>query len=111
MGGGGDSLMRREARHEDGSCDDYFPYEKAAGAAAFSLLAALETYAIFGFDDPEMREFFLQRGDWLAGHQESGRLTNHQALIVLCLERTEQTLGTKRWSVLKERRLERVLEW
>ena len=23
--------------HPDGSCDDYFPFEKAAGAAAFSL--------------------------------------------------------------------------
>ncbi|HEY2344055.1 MAG TPA: hypothetical protein VGH90_13520 [Chthoniobacteraceae bacterium] len=100
-----------KSAHEDGSCDDYFPYEKAAGAAAFSLLAMMEAYAIFEFDDPAMREFFQLRADWLAGHHESGRLTNHQALIVLCLERAERLLGTKRWTVLKERRLERVLEW
>src|SRR6185436_2603550 len=25
--------------HADGSCDDYFPFERATGAAAFSLLA------------------------------------------------------------------------
>ena len=97
--------------HPDGSCDDYFPFEKAAGAAAFSMLAALEAYVIFGFDDPEMRDFFLKRADWLANHHESGRLTNHQALIVLCLERAGRLLGTKRWDALKEKRLARVLEW
>src|ERR1700750_616426 len=32
--------------HPDGSCDDYFPFEKAAGAAAFSLLASIESYEI-----------------------------------------------------------------
>ena len=34
--------------HPDGSCDDYFPFEKAAGAAAFSLLACLESYQLLG---------------------------------------------------------------
>ncbi len=97
--------------HEDGSCDDYFPYEKAAGAAAFSLLAALESYALLGFDDAEMRDFFVKRADWLADHHESGRLTNHQALIVLCLERAGGILKTNRWDTLKQRRLERVFEW
>src|SRR3954462_9164684 len=31
-----------QSAHPDGSCDDYFPFEKAGGAAAFSLLAFLE---------------------------------------------------------------------
>ncbi|MFN3590932.1 MAG: hypothetical protein ACK4TG_01950, partial [Thermaurantiacus sp.] len=34
--------------HRDGSCDDYYPFERAAGAAAFSLFAALETAEILG---------------------------------------------------------------
>lgn len=105
--------IRYSARsaHPDGSCDDYFPFEKAAGAAAFSLLACLDAYTILGLVDGEMLEFFARRADWLGHHNESGRLTNHQALIVLCLEKAGRLLTTDRWDGLKERRLERVLEW
>ena len=97
--------------HPDGSCDDYFPFEKAAGAAAFSLLACLEAYTLLEMHDGEMLEFFARRADWLANHHESGRLTNHQALIVLCLEKAGSLLDTERWDELKAKRLARVLEW
>ena len=97
--------------HADGSCDDYFPFEKAAGAAAFSLLACLESYTLLELNDGEMLEFFTRRADWLADHHESGRLTNHQALIVLCLEKAGRLLDTERWDELKAKRLARVLEW
>jgi len=97
--------------HEDGSCDDYFPYEKAAGAAAFSLLATIEAATLLNADDPDIRDFIVNRADWLAGHHESGQLTNHQALIVLCLERAGRFLKTNRWEVLKQKRLARVFEW
>jgi hypothetical protein len=97
--------------HADGSCDDYFPFEKAAGAAAFSLLACLEAYTLLELHDGEMLEFFARRADWLADHHESGRLTNHQALIVLCLEKAGRLLDTERWDALKAKRLARVLEW
>src|SRR6478735_2740902 len=73
--------------HTDGSCDDYFPFEKAAGAATFSLLAGLESYELLGLQNSEMLDFFGLRADWLADHHESGRLTNHQALIALALEK------------------------
>jgi hypothetical protein len=97
--------------HADGSCDDYFPFEKAAGAAAFSLLACMEAYTLLGFHDGEALEFFARRADWLSDHHESGRLTNHQALIVLCLSRAGAILSTERWDRLKAKRLARVLEW
>jgi hypothetical protein len=97
--------------HADGSCDDYFPYERAAGAAAFSLLACLEAYQRLGLGDDEMRRFFQKRADWLAAHEESGRLTNHQALIVLCLDLAGRVLRTDRWDEPKRRRLQRVFEW
>ena len=97
--------------HKDGSCDDYFPYEKAAGAAAFTLLACLETYQLLDLHDNEMLEFFAKRADWLAGHHESGRLTNHQALIVLCLEKAGRLFESQSWDKLKARRFKRVLEW
>ncbi|MDQ3556706.1 MAG: hypothetical protein M3409_07995, partial [Gemmatimonadota bacterium] len=79
--------------HPDGSCDDYFPFERAAGAAAFSLLACIESYRLVGMEDPAVLRFLARRADWLAGHQESGRLTNHHALTVLCLELLGELLG------------------
>ncbi|PSB13693.1 hypothetical protein C7B76_18915 [filamentous cyanobacterium CCP2] len=104
-------LYAAKSSHPDGSCDDYFPYERAGGAAAFSLLAGIESYLRLGLHHPKMLEFFTLRADWLAHHQESGRLTNHQALIVLCLELLSRLLKTDRWEKAKVQRLEQVLSW
>jgi hypothetical protein len=100
--------------HPDGSCDDYFPYERAGGAAAFSLLACLEAFQLLKLkveDYPKLVAFFERRANWLAHHHESGQLTNHQALIVLCLEKLGRLLRTDRWEAEKLARLQRVLSW
>jgi len=104
-------LYAARSAHADGSCDDYFPYEKAGGAAAFSLLACVESYTMLGLQNQEMLEFFHKRANWMAHHNESGRLTNHQALIVLCLELVGRLLGTNEWDKAKKKRLERVFSW
>lgn len=104
-------LYAARSAHKDGSCDDYFPYERAGGAAAFSLLASVESYTLLGLSNPVALRFFEKRADWLAHHNESGRLTNHQALIVLCLERVSALLQTSKWNRAKVQRLERVLSW
>ena len=104
-------LYAARSAHPDGSCDDYFPFEKAAGAAAFSLLACIEAYTLCRLENREMLDFFALRADWLADHHESGRLTNHQALIVLCLEKTGRLFAAAKWDKLKAKRLKRVLEW
>jgi hypothetical protein len=105
-------IYAARSSHPDGSCDDYFPYERAAGAAAFSLLACLESYTLMGLNNNlEALDFFRKRGDWLAEHQESGRLTNHQALIVLCLELLGNLFQTDRWNTSKKERLAQVLSW
>ena len=104
-------LYAARSAHWDGSCDDYFPFERAGGAAAFSLLACLESYQLLGLDNYNALQFFEKRADWLAHHRESGRLTNHQALIVLCLERLSQLLKTTKWDRVKTQRLNRVLSW
>ena len=100
-----------KSSHPNGSCDDYFPYERAAGAAAFSLLACIQSYSLMELDNSVALDFFARRADWLAGHQESGRLTNHQALIVLCLELLGNLLNTNRWEASKKERLEQVFAW
>ncbi len=77
----------QNSAHADGSCDDYFPYERAAGAAAFSLYAATEALLVLEEEHPEFHVFFKRRADYLAreGFRESGTLSNHKALIVLAL--------------------------
>lgn len=104
-------LYAGRAAHSDGSCDDYFPFEKAAGAAAFSLLACMESYRMLGLQSAEMEAFFGRRARWLASHHESGRLSNHAALIVLCLDIAGQVLGTKEFDALRDSRLTTLLSW
>jgi len=104
-------LYAATSAHPDGSCDDYFPFEKAGGAAAFSLLACAESYRLLDLDEPAALEFFARRADWLAHHHESGQLTNHQALIVCCLDAVADLTGITRWRKAREGRLARVLEW
>ncbi|MFE4106510.1 hypothetical protein [Almyronema epifaneia] len=100
-----------KSAHADGSCDDYFPFERASGAAAFSLLACLESYQLMGLNNSIALRFFEQRADWLAHHLESGRLTNHQALIALCLELTGRLLQTQKWETAIRQRLDLVFSW
>lgn len=104
-------LFAARSAHSDASCDDYFPYERAAGAAAFSLLASVDSYTLLGLSNKNLLRFFEQRADWLADHHESGQLTNHQALIVLCLELLAKLLQTTQWDRAKVQRLERILSW
>ncbi len=104
-------VFAARSAHADGSCDDYFPFEKAGGAAAFSLLACVEAYALLGLENAELLIFFELRADWMAHHHESGQLTNHQALIVLCLDRVGKLVGTTKWEAAAADRLGRVLSW
>lgn len=97
--------------HADASCDDYFPFEKAGGAAAFSLLACAESYRLLSLQNYEVLQFFERRANWLAHHNESGQLTNHQALIVLCLDRVGELLGSDKWAKARAERLAKVLSW
>jgi hypothetical protein len=98
--------------HRDGSCDDYYPFERAIGAAGFSLLAMLEASNIIGLsDDEEINPFFDRRATWLAARQESGVLSNHEALIVACLVRMAERPAGERWEPTIAARLTRLLSW
>ncbi len=95
--------------HRDGSADDYYPYERAAGATAFSLLACLEAYRILNLRDDGLRDFFARRADWLAASREPGALANHDALIALDLLLAGGLMNTGRWEEAAMKRLDRVL--
>lgn len=97
--------------HKDGSCDDYFPFERALGATAFSLYAATESYLLLGLEDADMVDFFRRRALWLMDYHESGQLSNHQALTVLALYNVYRiTADPQFWSGARKR-LEMLLQW
>ncbi|MDB9524502.1 hypothetical protein PN498_00755 [Oscillatoria sp. CS-180] len=100
-----------KSAHKDGACDDYFPFERASGAAAFSLYAFLESYQLLNLQDKKLLAFFETRATWLANHRESGQLANHEALIVLCLHLLGELLQTTQWEAQKSERLARLLSW
>ena len=97
--------------HADGSCDDYYPYERALGATVFSLLAAARTYQILELNDSELIAWLRRRAGWVAAHDESGRLANHQALAALGLLRVAQITADPKFRDAADQRIRKVLEW
>jgi hypothetical protein len=98
--------------HPDGSCDDYYPFERASGAAAFSLFAILEAMRLLDIPaDAEIDAFVKKRARWLAAHSESGRLSNHEALIVSCLDRARERFPSEGFETSRDLRLKKLLSW
>jgi len=97
--------------HPDGSCDDYYPFERALGAVVFSLQAAARAYALLRLDDRKLAAWLSRRADWIAAHDEAGRLANHQALAALGLFYVAQITGQARHRRAAEHRLARLLSW
>jgi hypothetical protein len=101
----------RSASHSDGSCDDYFPFERALGALVFSTYAMSEAYQVLGLHRPDLVDFFRLRGDWLRQHNESGRLANHQALAALALYNVFLVTGDEVYRTASDAFLEITLSW
>ncbi len=97
--------------HADGSCDDYYPFERALGAAVFSLQAAARAYQLLQLNDCELLAWFRRRAEWLITHDESGRLANHQALAALGLLRVAEITADRRYREAAWAKIERVLRW
>ncbi|MHB8897214.1 MAG: hypothetical protein ACYC6Y_00555 [Thermoguttaceae bacterium] len=107
------AAIRFSARscHGDGSCDDYYPYERALGAAVFSLQAAAGAYQLLGLNDQELLDWFRRRARWVMKNEESGRLANHHALAALGLWRVAQITGQEEFRLAALRRIEQILAW
>ncbi len=95
----------------DGSCDDYYPFERAFGAAVFSLQATARAYQILKLDDPELLRWLRLRADWIADHDESGRLANHHALAALGLITVAQITELDQYKQAADARIEKLLSW
>ena len=97
--------------HRDGTCDDYFPYERAMGALVFSLYAATEAYQVLRMADDEVLDLFLKRARHLEKVNETGRLANHQALAALAAYNVHLITDDDRARRLAEDRVELTLSW
>lgn len=97
--------------HKDGTCDDYFPFERAMGALVFSTYACTEAYQLLGLDDDRLVDFFRRRGDHLIKVNETGRLSNHQAFAALAAYNIYLVTGDDRYRRLSDDRAELTLSW
>jgi hypothetical protein len=101
----------RASSHRNGSCDDYFPFERALGALVFSLYAMTESAIVLGLDDKRHLEFFARRGDWLRTHNETGQLANHQAFAALALYNVYILTGETRFRKASDDFRDLTLSW
>ncbi|MBI4398174.1 MAG: hypothetical protein HY586_03520 [Candidatus Omnitrophica bacterium] len=101
----------RRSSHPDGACDDYYPFEKALGAAAFSLYAASESYDLLSLDEPKLLEFLSRRARWLSRNGETGRLSNHHALSALCFWNLYQLTGEISFQRSAQKKIRQLLSW
>jgi hypothetical protein len=104
-------LFAVRSSHADGSCDDYFPNERALGASAFSLLACAEAYQLIGMQSDEALEFFQRRAGWLSRRHETGRLSNHHGLVALCLDVVSRLCKIDNFATARDERLAELLAW
>ena len=95
----------------DGSCDDYYPFERALGAAVFSLHAAVQAYQLLDLDDAEILAWFERRANWIIRHDESGRLSNHHALAASALLLVAEVTGRKEYRDAADARIQNLLAW
>ena len=100
-----------KSAHADGSCDDYYPFERALGAAVFSLNAAAEACRLLKVVDPTILDSLVRRALWIVKHDESGKLTNHHALAALALERVGRWTGRDDLRAASLRKIQQLLGW
>lgn len=98
----------RKSSHADGSCDDYYPYERAYGAAVFSLHALAHAAELVGCS-VEDREFLERRARWIAKHDESGTLANHHAIAAAALAATAALCNSAELHAAAQRKVDEVL--
>lgn len=97
--------------HRDGSSDDYFPFERALGAHCFTLYAYTESYQLLKLNDSIILNHFRKMGDWLIKHNETGNLSNHQALAALSLTNVYLLTQDVHYQEESNKRINRVLNW
>lgn len=96
----------------NGSVDDYFPFEQASGATAFSCFAILNVIALNIVELSELElNLLTKRLNWLSKNHESGRLSNHEALIALVLAMAAKLFNNSYFQKKSIERIKNLLTW
>jgi len=97
--------------HRDGTCDIYYPFEWAMGDLVFSLYACTESYLLFGLEYPEVIDFFKRRAAYLGERNETGKLSNHQAMAALALYNVYFVTGEETFKKYSDDKVSLTLSW
>ncbi|MBW2967130.1 hypothetical protein KY362_01450 [Candidatus Woesearchaeota archaeon] len=97
--------------HKDGTADEFYPFERALGATAFSLYAGTEAYLLLDADDPEQEDFFIKRADWMAKNSEPSVIANHQAGSAPALFNVYKITGNKKYLRAAQDKMRQALSW
>ncbi len=101
-----------KTQHSNGSVDDYYPFEQASGATAFTTYAILCCIELGQISLSEKQLLKLRkRIIWLYKKKESGKLSNHEALICLVLAKASQILDDRNLYNLSIKRTYSLLGW
>ncbi|MGV8150748.1 MAG: hypothetical protein ACP5NV_03410 [Candidatus Woesearchaeota archaeon] len=97
--------------HNDGTTDEFYPYERALGATAFSLIAASEAYIVMNLDEPEIVSFFKKRADWVIENAEPSTIANHLAGAALALANIYLITKEKKYLAGAKKKMQETLAW
>jgi hypothetical protein len=70
-----------------------------------------ESYRVLGLDRPDLIDFLRLRADWLVDNNETGRLSNHQALAALALYNVYDLTRDERYLAASRQFREITLSW
>ena len=97
--------------HKDGTADEFYPFERALGATAFSLIACTEAYLLLGENHPDIVAFFKKRAGWMARNTEPSVIANHQAGAALALANVWKITGDSRYLKAARQKIKNTLAW
>ncbi len=98
--------------HSDGAYDDYFPNEKALGATVFSVYAVTESIKLLNLElNNKIIRKLSRIGEFIIRHDESGQLSNHQALAALGLLNLYLITNDKKFLEGADHKINLTLSW
>jgi len=95
--------------HKEGALDDYFPYERALGATAYSATALIDAALITGILPDETMHALQVTGRFLAASKEAGRLSNHLAIAACALGDLAELTGDHSWMDVSDTLVTRLI--
>ena len=101
----------KKCSHKDGTTDEFYPYERALGATAFSLTAATEAYILLNMHNKDFVDFFIKRANWMIKNSEPGMIANHQIGAALALVNVYEITKNRKYLEAAKNKIKLALKW